>query len=89
MGTACSKETLLAVVDRDGEGCDVVQEVLTDQLQRQMSDGLISAPQLLSELLHLLQESLNLNTHTHTQALMLTPALQSNWCRVFVLTAHL
>lgn len=30
------------------------------QLQRQMSDGLISAPQLLSELLHLLQESLNL-----------------------------
>lgn len=36
----------------------------TDQLQAELCDGSVSAPQLLSELLHLLQESLHLK-HTH------------------------
>lgn len=48
-------------MDTDAEACDVFRGVWTDQLQRQVSDGLISTPQLLSELLHLLQESLDLD----------------------------
>lgn len=35
----------------------------TDQFQRELCDGSVSVPQLLSELLHLLQERLHLNTH--------------------------
>lgn len=62
-------ENYLLAVDKDVEECHVFWEVLTDQLQRQVSDGLISTPQLLSELLHLLQESLNLNTCKHTSGL--------------------
>lgn len=38
----------------------------TDQLTGELCDGSVAAPQLLSELLHLLQESLHLNTHTYT-----------------------
>lgn len=57
-GNSLFKVKLLPGVDRDGGGV-----WLTNQLQRQMGDGLISTPQLISELLHLLQESLNLNTH--------------------------
>lgn len=45
--------------------CDHVRD--TDQLHGELCDGSVSAPQLLSELLHLLQESLHLNTHRETQ----------------------
>lgn len=40
----------------------------THQLSGELRDGLVSTPQLLSELLHLLQKSLDLHTdaHTHT-----------------------
>lgn len=53
-------------MDADVEDRGVFREVWTDQLQRQVSDGLISTPQLLLELLHLLQESLNLNRRKPT-----------------------